>query len=230
MTGLKPITLTIASNQGEFGGGEVMLISIAEAARDLGYDVTIVAPATPSDVVEQAQTCGFDTVAIPSDSRTQYLANLKKWDLRHRKGLLWCNGLRPALATAGHRNRIVHLHQQPQGRLSFLASFARVGALATVVPSQFLADRIPGSIALWNWTPHLPTRTRETRVDTNPLIIGYLGRLSQDKGVDILCQSIGEILPRGLDVKLLVAGESRFVAHSEARDIQAHIQDLGERA
>ena len=40
-------TFTIASNQGSMGGGEVMMLAIAEAARELGREVTVVAPQTP---------------------------------------------------------------------------------------------------------------------------------------------------------------------------------------
>ncbi|MDU7431352.1 MAG: glycosyltransferase, partial [Cutibacterium avidum] len=73
-------TFTIASNQGSMGGGEVMMLAIAEAARELGREITVVAPQTPGDVVAEARRRGFRVVAIHGDTTPKYLANLRRWD------------------------------------------------------------------------------------------------------------------------------------------------------
>ena len=71
-------TFTIASNQGSMGGGEVMMLAIAEAARELGREVTVVAPQTPGDVVEEALRRGFRVMAIHGDTTAKYLASLRR--------------------------------------------------------------------------------------------------------------------------------------------------------
>ena len=44
--------LYLATNNGDIGGGEVMLLNIARAARGLGYQVVIIGPANPPDLIE----------------------------------------------------------------------------------------------------------------------------------------------------------------------------------
>ena len=46
--------LYIATNNGDMGGGEVMLLNIARAARSLGYRVTVIGPAHPPQLAEAA--------------------------------------------------------------------------------------------------------------------------------------------------------------------------------
>lgn len=230
MSAARP-SLAIASNQGEVGGGEVMLLAIARAARDLGYDVTVVGPATPSHVLDMARRAGFHTVAIPGRSARSYLRHLRAWDSAHREGILWCNGLRPAFATAGRSNRIVHLHQLPSARQKLLTSAARRGAMTTLVPSDYLAAQISDSTTLWNWTddlaPEHPASGLTSQATSNgPRTIGYIGRLSHGKGVHVLCAAIETLRGRGHDVQLLLAGEARFVNDDEAAAVEAAIDRL----
>ena len=103
--------LYIATNNGDMGGGEVMLLNVARAARSLGYKVTIVGPSEPNQLVEAAADEGFARVVLPAKNRAQYMLALRAWHARHKDVLLWCNGLVPAAATGGRKNRIVHLHQ-----------------------------------------------------------------------------------------------------------------------
>lgn len=223
-------SFTIASNQGSMGGGEVMLLSLAEAARELGRDVTIVAPADPPLVVDEAKLRGFRVVAIEGRNTAQYLRNLRRWDAKHRRGLLWCNGLRPALATAGHPDRVVHLHQLPAGKLRALAKLAAHGATRVVVPSPFMARSVEGAEVLWNWSEemHVP---RSVRSDDRPFTLGFLGRLSTDKGIDVLCRAMEQLERRHPGrYRLVLAGESRFVDAAEADRIDTAINALGAAA
>ncbi len=41
----------------------------------------------------------------------QYMLALQAWHAQNKDVLLWCNGLVPAVAMGGRKNRIVHLHQ-----------------------------------------------------------------------------------------------------------------------
>lgn len=219
-------TFTIASNQGEVGGGEVMLLHLAEAARSLGRDVTVVGPESPGDLCDRAADAGFDVVRIPGRNVREYLWNLRRWDRRDRRGLLWCNGLRPAFATAGRGNRVVHLHQVPTGKLVALAAVARRGSLRTVVPSHSMQRQIDGSTVLWNWSAEATRRPR--RAARAQVEVGFLGRLSRDKGVLVLLEAM-RILERRSPgrYRLLLAGETRFVADDEAELIESAVADLG---
>ena len=76
--GALQLPLVIAANNGNIGGGEVMQLSIAEAARTLGYDVRIACPATPDPLARAARDRGFSTMAIPGSSRAAYVANLAR--------------------------------------------------------------------------------------------------------------------------------------------------------
>ena len=218
--------IAILSNQGEVGGGEVMLLALAEAARDLGHEVVVVAPEHPADVVEAAAAQAFQIVAVPGSNARSYARHLRAWARRSGADLLWCNGLRPAFATAGLPKRVVHLHQVPQGMTVIAARLACRGCCATVVPSRYVADRVPGSVVLENWVAPVDTAHSEKR---RTLTLGYLGRLSPDKGVDVLVDAVRTLVTDGRDVRLLVAGEARFVAPGAAARIHANIADFGER-
>ena len=65
--------LYIATNNGDIGGGEVMLLNIARAARSLGYKVTIVGPSEPKQLVEAAADEGFPRIVLPAKNRAQYM-------------------------------------------------------------------------------------------------------------------------------------------------------------
>ena len=140
---------------------------------------------------------------------------------------MWCNGLRPAFATSGHLNRVVHLHQRPAGKLRALAVAARRGALATVVPSAYMAAAVPGSRVMWNWNP--PARTRDFTEPGATVTVGFLGRLSSDKGVPRLCETMSELERRHPGrFRLLLAGESRFVDPADAQLVARRIASLGD--
>lgn len=220
------MTFTIAANQGQMGGGEVMLFNIAEAARELGRDVTVVAPEEPGDVVAEARRRGFRTVAIHGSSTAAYLRNLCRWDASERRGLLWCNGLRPAFATSGHGQRVVHLHQLPVGKLKALASAATRGAAAVVVPSQWMADRVPGARVMWNWFSAAPVEAGRG-VQDGPTTIGFMGRMTMDKGIGVLAEALNQLeQDHPGQFELLVAGESRFSSEDDQRAMLAALDDI----
>lgn len=215
----------LAANNPDLGGGEQMLVRTAVALLELGRPVSVVAPDSPSEVLDAAVAVGADVVAIRADGRRDYLHRLRSWDRRERSGLLWCHGLVPALATAGHRRRVVHLHQDPRGRAqTAAAAVARVGALATLVPSTDMAMRLPGSRAHANWTADL---TRRDLPGARPDDVGYLGRISTDKGVDVLASAMSR-LPSS--ARLVLAGDSRYVSEDDVRTVENALNVLGPRA
>ncbi|MET3708942.1 glycosyltransferase involved in cell wall biosynthesis [Arthrobacter sp. UYEF6] len=211
--------IVLASNNGDIGGGEVMLLNIAQAMTKLGMDVRIVGPREPSELVDAAKSGGFQTIVLDAATRRGYMFALRRWDAAHREGLLWCNGLVPAVATSGHPNRIVHLHQRPHGAQRPLSTLARQGALVTVVPSHNMAGALKGTQVLHNWVSGVPTGlpSDESRV-ASAIRLGFLGRPSIDKGVDVLAESLQLLDAKSPgSFRLVLAGESRFV-DSQSQD------------
>lgn len=216
----------LAANNPDLGGGEQMLLRHAEALVALGHPVTVVAPDAPTEVLDAASTLGADVVAIRADGRRDYLRRLRAWDRSERHGLLWCHGLVPAFATAGRPDRLVHLHQEPRGRgQQVAAGLARRGALVTLVPSLDAAARMAGSRAHPNWTTELPRLTDPGVPPGND--VGYLGRLSTDKGVDVLARAIA-LVPG--DPRLVLAGDTRYVAPESVAEVDRAVARLGARA
>ena len=216
----------LAANNPDLGGGEAMLLRHAEILLTLGHPVTVVAPDSPPEVLDAAASVGADVVAIRADGRRDYLHRLRGWDRAERRGVLWCHGLVPTVATAGRPRRIVHLHQEPRGRAQQVAAaIARRGALATLVPSLDASTRIAGSRPHPNWTAELP-QLRQQEID-RPHDVGYLGRLSTDKGVDVLAHAMCGVSG---DPRLVLAGDTRYVDPHDVATVDAAVADLGPRA
>jgi len=222
----------IAANQGEVGGGEVMLHHLATALRELGREVAVVAPAQPSAVAERLEADGFIVDRVGGPGRLGYMRALRRWHGAHRGDVVWCNGLLPATALAGRRRRIVHLHQVPEKpQLRAFSAAARPSALAVLAPSRYAADRIPGARVLPNWVPgpDEPPAPR-TRAAEEPLTVGFLGRLSEDKGILTFLEAAALLDRRRPGAYLFrVAGEARFVADDEAQRITEALEAAGER-
>lgn len=211
---MKMKNIFIATNNGDIGGGEVMLLNIARALRALGKSVTIVGPTSPNELIEAAKDEGFSTVILPAHNRKSYLAQLRLWRYRNRQNLLWCNGLVPAFATAGLGPRIVHLHQLPQRLQKFAAKISSRGALGTLVPSEFMSEKISGTIVLPNWVSEVSTTPMSHNRDPQNITVGFLGRVSEIKGTDLLAQAIYHLnqSQNNFRFKLVIGGEARFVS------------------
>ncbi|QSR32813.1 glycosyl transferase family 1 [Nocardioides sp. S5] len=216
--------VVLAANNPDLGGGELMLLRHAEVLVDLGHRVTVVSADQPSEVLDSAAAAGADAVAIRSDGRRDYLRALRAWDRDARRGILWCHGLVPSLATSGHPDRIVHLHQDPRGRAQRLAAaVARRGALATLVPSSDMSRRIRGSRSHANWTAELPVLVGDGARSQD---VGYLGRISTDKGVDVLARAMKHLEPTA---RLVLGGDSRYVSDEDLRAVEEDLTRLGPR-
>jgi glycosyltransferase involved in cell wall biosynthesis len=142
---------------------------------------------------------------------------------------LWCNGLLPALATAGRPDRIVHLHQMPWGAKRRLSRVARVGASATVVPSHYLAERLAPAEVLPNWTDGM-SEAPARQGHGDQVAVGFIGRVGLEKGVHVLaaaCSRLDPALRRR--VRLVIAGDDRFVPAADRRTVQAALASSGVR-
>ena len=219
--------LYLATNNGDIGGGEVMLLNIARAARGLGYQVVIIGPANPPDLIEAAADEGFTRIVLPAKTRIQYMVQLRLWHRAHRDALLWCNGLVPAAATGGRAGRIVHLHQLPTGTNAKLVPFARKKALQTLVPSEYVAASVPGATVFPNWVQEGPLPLAHSTVP-GVVRIGYLGRLTPSKGIGVLCQAI-EFLNSTVtlpEYRLVVAGAPVFASSEEEHEVSRALENI----
>ena len=219
--------LYLATNNGDIGGGEVMLLNIARAARGLGYQVVIIGPANPPDLIEAAADEGFTRIVLPAKTRIQYMVQLRLWHRAHRDALLWCNGLVPAAATGGRAGRIVHLHQLPTGTNAKLVPFARKKALQTLVPSEYVAASVPGATVFPNWAQEVPLSLAKSTVP-GVVRIGYLGRLTPSKGIGVLCQAI-EFLNSTVtlpEYRLVVAGAPVFASSEEEHEVSRALENI----
>ena len=211
--------LYIATNNGDMGGGEMMLMALARQARSLGYAVTIVGPAQPAQLIEAAADEGFRRIALPATNRVQYMASLRAWHAKHKDKLLWCNGLVPAVATGGRKNRIVHLHQLPAGLNAKLLPFARRKALATLVPSKFMAAKIPNTEVLHNWVSGIAHTPDNAYGDSTICRIGFIGRLTPIKGITVLAEAIALLNCDTKKYHLVIAGEPVFTSEDDKRTV-----------
>lgn len=219
--------IVIAANNGDIGGGEVMLIAIAEALRDCGIRVSVLGPSSPGELVALAGARGLEVEALPADSRRAYALALAGWRMRHRDALLWCNGLLPSFATAGAGPRIVHLHQAPSSRQAAALAVGRIGARRVLVPSRFVGDRVAGATVLPNWTRELEPVAPRGADDRSPLRIGFLGRITLDKGITDLAGAVARLrADTGTDVRLVLGGEARFGSPEDAAQIESSLAPL----
>lgn len=219
--------IAIAAHNGDIGGGEVMLFHISEALRSLGFAVSVIAPSTPSEVLEQASDEGFHPIPLAASSRLRYIAALTLWRLRNPHIPLWCNGLVPAVATTGMGQRIVHLHSTPRGAQSFAARVARMSAARTLVPSSYTAEKLPGAQVFENWTNAIGDEVINGPLSI-PTRIGYLGRVTVAKGVVDLARAVQHIRAEGVDLTLVVGGELRHAASGDDIAIRDACAALGE--
>ena len=222
----------VAANRGDIGGGEVMLLRLATALTELGYDVRVVAPSTPDTLAVEARASGLVVEEVPCRDRVTYARGLRRWDRSRqgdRAGALWCNGLLPAVATAGRRSRLLHLHQLPVGVRRWLATLARPRTLAVVVPSAFMASRLwAGTYVLPNWTGGDLGAPGEagTRAAAggDSVTVGYLGRIGRSKGVDVLATACGLLDgPTRARIELLLAGDARFMPRGDRATVAGAI-------
>lgn len=202
--------IAIAANNGSIGGGEVMLLNIAEALLNLGKQVVILAPQEPSELAVRAAAMGFQVVKLPAKTRLTWLIALRRWKRKNRDVFLWNNGLLPAFATSLMKNRVVHLHQVPVKFLSVVSFVARLGVRHTIVPSQFMATKIPGSLVLENWVRGLEFDSNQ-RTTSSKIRVGFIGRFTVDKGIVVLADAVRQLEARHPGkYELVVAGAARF--------------------
>jgi glycosyltransferase involved in cell wall biosynthesis len=94
------------------------------------------------------------------------------------------------------------------------------------VPSRSLSAAIEHSFVLRNWCDEVVI---DPEAATKGPRIGFLGRLSCDKGVDVLAEAFGDVLESHPDAELVIAGDGRFVSDAQQRAVAAALGNLPQR-
>ncbi len=221
--------ISFLANNGDVGGGEVMLLAMATVARDAGLDVEVVGPAAPDALAVHARAAGFTYRSVGGRNRRAYLRHLIADRRRPSSDLVWCNGLLPAVAMIGARaRRVMHLHQTPAGMQRLLARLACRGAAAVVVPSAAVRG-VPTARVLPNWTADVdPTDLPSRQAGTDATFrVGFIGRFSQDKGLDVLADAIAGLQRSHPGrFRLVLAGDDRFVDAAQSAAVATALRGV----
>ncbi|WP_422933855.1 glycosyltransferase family 4 protein [Sinomonas sp. P47F7] len=217
--------IILAASDGSMGGAGAVLLTIAAGLRELGAEPLVVAPAEPGDVVRAARERGLEAEAIEGRAGAEYARSLRRWRGERREGVLWCHGLLAATATAGLPGRIVHVHRVPTGPLRTVARLARLRALATVVPSEFLGQHFRNARVLEPWVAELEV-VRVPR-GKGPVRVGFVGRPSEATGIHLLADALVS-LNRQAPYRfwLRIAGSPRFVDARERAIVEGRLAAL----
>lgn len=224
----KPEPITLATNNGDIAGGEIMLLNLAEAIQDSGRKVRILAPSNPGQLAAEAKSLGFEVITLPTTSRASWVMAIRRWRAKNKGGLLWCNGLLPAFATSLMRNRVVHLHHIPQGKFETAARIALLNNPPVLVPSESMQGWFPESKVLPNWVQPVEVSTRPS-TPSSPVRVGFIGLLNLDKGVDILATAISKAASHGIECQLVIAGDASAATLKHNPEIRDALADLGDK-
>lgn len=219
--------MTIVAGHGDIGGGEQMLLRIAECARSLGWQVQVLGPSW-GGLAEACAIRALDYAAPLGTGRRAYAVSAATYLGRPGQGLVWANGAFPAfLATVTPNRLVVHLHQQPSRSQSMALRGSVARAHSVLVPSASMSRAIRGSQVLLNWTEEIALVDRPGH--SHDFTVAYLGRLSTDKGVDTLAMAVGAMARSTPNrrVRLLVGGDARFVPEESARAVERALAQCG---
>ncbi|MGM0575131.1 MAG: glycosyltransferase [Myxococcota bacterium] len=226
---------------GPVAGAERVVLGGCAALRDAGQDVTLLAlgdarvPDAGRAFVRAAREAGIDAALIEASGRWDLDAfaavrrhiDRRPWDVVHThgyKGLFYgamANRRRRPLAATHHGDTAVDarvrlweqvacaLYRGPEvDRVLAVSPDGRRSLLDRGVPSERLV-LIPNFLAL-----PLDAPERRTRRDGEPVRLLFLGRLSPEKGADVLLDALGRT---DAPLHLTIVGDGPERARLEAR-------------
>ncbi|HSJ48461.1 MAG TPA: glycosyltransferase family 4 protein [Gammaproteobacteria bacterium] len=241
------IVIINASKEGPcapLGGIQKAIIGQIAALRSSGVDVCLLSAAHRCASIAREMGCtvhydprwhnGFKPLAIPDLART--LIKLRKKRpaaILHHSGRTWLWG---HMFFFGIPN-IAILHRELIRPYRF---FRRWLALSPGYAAQLQSlDRL-SAWRLVQWAPNClmrepdPARKRSSSAHTSPepgagFTLGFLGRASEGKGLDMLLRAIRELRANGTDIRLKIAGtiDPWIFTKADEYDLKEAIDPLG---
>lgn len=202
---------------------------LAEEARRVGVAVMETAwrPVRPvSDVRAGRKRYRVRALAAAASSTTRNVTTLARAARRTRADVLLSNSTlgHPSVVAAGmlaRRPSVLHVRDivtPGRGRTVLRACARRAAAVIAI--SDAVARTVQPVPAVVEANPvEVPDDVPRSRHAADPGLVGYVGRLDPEKGVDVLIAAVG-----AAGLRLRVAGESRF-APDGYRDDLARLAD-----
>ena len=192
-------SVVLAANNGEVGGGEVMLLSTGRLCATWGWRWR----SWPRAAGGTRRRRGGRLRGPAPRGRPSALHRRAAGVARGRRRLLWCHGLVPAFATAG---RPPHRAPAPAARPASTGRLPRGSPGGRPSPWSPRMDgrRVPGAGCCRTGPPTSVSRRRPA---ARPRRMGFLGRHSVDKGLVVLAPGSPGGPHRPGRCHLLLAGE-----------------------
>lgn len=220
---------------GPVGGAETVVLALSCALRDAGAHVVlaVLADSSSEPFVERAKQVGLIVEVLAASGRNYLrdLVGLRRVLATHHIRLVHTHGYRadmmgllaarsrhvPSVATAhgftlgGRRNRL----NQRLGLIALRRHHAVIAVSQPLVDGLRRVGIAANRIALIRnaWTapsrPYLPMddARRALGLEASALYLGWVGRLSVEKGADLAIESLARISHRG--ARLAILGEGR---------------------
>ena len=239
------------------GGLEQVVVRLCEEGRQLGVDPIVVSFGPDGSVRELLERHAIPLVYLGEAVRgmsPQAIQSIARGFREHRVDVAHAHDMGPwlnavaARALAPRVRPIVTFHQ-----IAMPAGFERGAAIAAALVSDALVacgEEVRTCVRRWappgarieligNGVPIGPPPTPEGRSEARAQIglppgarvLGYLGRLHQEKGVDLLVDAFLESFAEREDVHLVLIGQGRLEPELRARAEQSgcrRIHFLGE--
>ena len=210
------------------GGVETMALRYHQALRRAGFDVLSLGH--PEGVFAEAVAAGeiapedFEPVEALINHDPRAALRLRSVNARFRPDIVLAHGNRPTgiallpfVGTAQKTVQVVHnfRHKPQVDRLC-----AAISVSASVSDDLRAAHPTLAAFDVLNFAP-LDVRPVKPK-PTGPVVIGTLGRLHENKGIDIMLKAFARLRAGGLAARLKIAGDG-----PEMPVLQARAADLG---
>jgi len=240
---------------GEVGGLERVVQSLAEGHARAGAQVhvaLVLDPASPDHALVASLAAAGVTphpIVLPARAYRRERAAILDLSRRLRPDVVHTHGARPDVLDAAPARRLdvptvttVHgfaggdwknrLYERLQRRA--LRSFDAVIAVSRLLRKQLIRDRVPAGrihVVQNAWQESAapldrPTARRALGVGAEEFRIGWVGRLSTEKGPDILIDALGHLTDVPLSVSIVGHGPAQrsLVARARRRGVERRIQ------
>lgn len=237
---------------GNVGGAEVLSMNLVAAMRRHGVDANVLFITTPGELGERLAQMGVTARALGCRRgrdvllRPRYFASAVTSCGAEAAILPECGFIGGALRVGGYHGHIVGVEHGGVPVATGLRTLRGIGVwLARVAAARLSDAEIAVSDAtlsamqagpharrierIYNGAEPLPEPSRSRQTDGD-IVVGFAGRLVEEKGVDVVLKAIAEIRHR-IRIRLLVAGcgpeHGRLLALAEQLSISDSVEFLG---